>query len=367
MSSRATAVVLQRIRERGPITVAEFMELALYHPDAGYYCTAPRRSGRSGDFFTSVDLGPAFGDAIAEQVAEIDGALGGGPLHIVDAGASDGRLAKDLLDALAREHPALYERVRLTAVERSACARAAHAATLAPHAGRVASSADLPAGGVHVIVANELLDAMPAHVIVRTPEGPREVFVSEDDGRLVETLRPISDPAVARRLDDDGLQPGPGARLEISLQADQWIERAAAAIERGVIVLFDYFRDGRHAALHPRGTLATYRDHVADGGSYLSDVGQVDVTAHVDLPAVRRAAARSGLSEIGAVDQTYFLAGLEFARRLATGGSPADVRRRLAAKTLWLPGGLGSTMKAVAFSKGLGAVSLRGFAAGRLT
>ncbi len=91
---------LSSIRERGPLTVAEAMDLALYHPEHGYYSTAGRRSGRSGDFYTSVDVGPLFGALVAAQIADMWSVLrerGATSFHLVEAGASDGRLARDVL------------------------------------------------------------------------------------------------------------------------------------------------------------------------------------------------------------------------------------------------------------------------------
>src|SRR5919106_1832145 len=102
------SLLLSLIRERGPITVADFMEFALYHPVHGYYSRVSRRSGRGGDFFTSVDVGPLFGQLLAAQVAEMWTLLreqGATEFHLVEAGAGDGRLARDMLDAIAAEWP----------------------------------------------------------------------------------------------------------------------------------------------------------------------------------------------------------------------------------------------------------------------
>src|SRR5438034_4090874 len=110
----ARDLIVQRIRERGPLTVAEFMSIALYHPEHGYYARAARRSGRAGDFFTSVDVGPIFGDLLEIQIAEMlellqPSALGPQPsaiLDLVEAGAGNGRLAADILRAMRERHRA---------------------------------------------------------------------------------------------------------------------------------------------------------------------------------------------------------------------------------------------------------------------
>src|SRR6059036_3103683 len=103
------------------------MELALYDPAFGYYARAPRRSGRAGDFFTSVDVGPLFGQLLEVQLAEMDRLVNReGGVDLVEAGASDGRLAADILRAARAQHPGFYDRIRLHLVEASPSARALH-------------------------------------------------------------------------------------------------------------------------------------------------------------------------------------------------------------------------------------------------
>jgi SAM-dependent MidA family methyltransferase len=111
----------------------------------------------------------------------------------------------------------------------------------------------------------------------------------------------------------------------------------------------------------------TYRAHRASGDEWLADPGERDITAHVNLTAIRQAAEAQGLTTLGIVDQTYFLMALGLADRLSTGHDSRAIRQRLAARTLMMPGGLGNTMKAMIFSKAMGTPALRGLRAGRLT
>jgi SAM-dependent MidA family methyltransferase len=359
-------VLLSRIRERGPLTVAAFMELALYHPEFGYYSRAAQRSGRSGDFYTSVDVGPIFGELMAVQLAEMWAVLGGGTrFDLVEAGAGNGRLARDIMDAASRDHPEFYDTIRLTLVERSGKARAVHADTLGPHAARLVNSTDrLPGSITGAIVANELLDAFPVHVVTMTTAGLREIGVAERDGTLVEVEIPLSNPALEAPVNLEV-----GDRLEVAFEAVDWIGDAAAALDRGFVLLFDYGFEASlsHARAHPQGTLMAYRAHRAEPRDWLAHPGERDLTAHVDLGAVRGAARRAGLDDLGIVDQTYFLLGLGLADRVETGDDRHAVKGRLSARTLMIPGGLGSTIKAMAFAKGVGRPTLRGMSGGRLT
>ena len=344
------------------------MELALYHPEHGYYATAPQRSGRSGDFYTSVDVGPMFGELIAVQLAEMWGLLsaaGSAHFDLVEAGAGNGRLARDILDAASRHHPAFYDHLRLTLVERSASARAAQLDTLGPHAGRLISSSDrLPHRVTGTIVANELLDALPIHVVTMTTSGLSEIGVGERNGALVEVDMPLSHPALV-----DGLDLEIEARAEVGLAAADWMRQAAVSLERGFVLLFDYGYEVSvaHVRAHPLGTLMAYRAHRADPRDWLADPGETDLTAHVDLSAIRRAATAAGLETLSIVDQTYFLLGLGLAERLDSGHDRRAIEQRLAARTLVMPGGLGSTMKTMVFAKGVGRPALQGSASGRLT
>lgn len=376
--TRLGELIRQRIRRDGPLPFAAFAECALYHPDLGYYARADRRSGRDGDFFTSVDLGPLFGELLAVQLAEMwrvlgGGSDGGGRFALVEAAAGSGRLARDVLDAAAERDPAFYYAVDLHLVERSRAARDAQIRTLGPHAARIASSGpEVPGGVTGVVFANELLDALPPHVLVMTDYGLREVYVDVDARRdgLVERLGPLSDAAVRAHVASCGIRLEPGWRAEVCPAAVAWVRRAARALRRGFLLLIDYGHEAQelYSATHAAGTLTTFRRHrvrnEATGGTppWLADPGERDITAHVDLTAVRRTAEREGLATLGVLDQTYFLLGLGALDRVAADDGVAGLRRRLALKSLLVPGGLGSTHKVLVFGKGVGAPRLAGCA-----
>ena len=223
-------MIAELIRERGPVTVAAFMELALYDPRVGYYARAAQRSGRAGDFFTSVDVGPLFGELLEVQIAQMFDILRGGhmspprpthvvgpdprvaPFDLVEAGASDGRLAADIARAAKRRDPAMYEALRLHLVEASAEARAAQTATLADVADRLAaSSPELPESFEGVLIANELLDALPVHQVVMREDGLREVYVDRGEGGSARpALHTLEDepstPALQQYLDALGVR-----------------------------------------------------------------------------------------------------------------------------------------------------------------
>src|SRR5437773_1121045 len=332
-SSSPSGRISEIVRERGPLTVAAFMQLALYEPGLGYYARAARRSGRAGDFFTSVDVGPVFGALLATQIVEMlhllePPARSPEPrFDLVEAGAGNGRLSADILRAIRRQDPALYQRLRLHLVEVSTDAQAAQRETLGDVSERLSSSsADLPASFAGVLLANELLDALPTHQVVMRPDGLREVFVDLDrdrlgtgDGRLTTTEGPPSTPALAEYLERLGVVLEPGWRVEINLRAVEWVREAVRRLQRGFLILIDYGHAARelYSVTHATGTLTTFMRHTMEGPerrghgpAWLERPGEQDITAHVDFTSIQRAAEEEGATTIGLLDQTYFVLGL---------------------------------------------------------
>ena len=368
-------VIRQRIRDEGPLPFATYAKLALYHPEFGYYARADQRSGRAGDFFTSVDLGPLFGEMLAVQCAEMWRHLGTEHFDLVEAGAGSGRLSRDLLDAAACHDRAFYEAVNLHLVERSPVAGAAQAKTLAHHKARLVSTGPVlpPRETISgALLANELLDALPPHVLMMTDDGLHEVYVDSDaSGALVERLGPLSSPRVQAHIDEWKIVLQPGWRVEIAPDAVDWVRQAVDSMQCGFLILIDYGHEANelYSPSHATGTLATYSQHrvettTTDGAQpWLISPGSRDITAHVDLTAVRKTAESAGAITLGILDQTYFLLGLGAAERVDTqtdANEIQNIRRRLAMKSLLIPGGLGSTQKVMIFAKHVGSPALSG-------
>ena len=370
------ALIVERIRNRGPLTTAEFMDLALYHPTLGYYSRVPHRTGREGDFFTSVDVGPQFGALLAAQIDEMYrllAATGSPVFDLVEVGAGNGQLARDLLDAAESTYPDLYAVTRLTLVETSAAARAAQPDVLGRHRARLSSStATIPERVSGAIVANELLDALPTHAVSMTSDGLREIYIDLAGERFVERTGPPSSPALADYLARLDVNIAPGWRGEVNLAAVEWVRTAARRLERGFMILIDYGHtaDQLYSEGHGTGTLTTFHRHLigtvgddphqAGGPAWLAHPGERDITAHVDLTSVLAAAETEGLEVLGVLDQSYFLLGLGALDDPGITASTGALKQRLALKTLLVPGGLGSTHKVLLLGKQVGAPPLRG-------
>jgi SAM-dependent MidA family methyltransferase len=187
-----------------------------------------------------------------------------------------------------------------------------------------------------------------------------------------------STPALQAYLDRLGVSLEPGWRVEINLRAIDWVREAARRLERGFMILVDYGHEARelYSATHSAGTLTSFAGHRSagpesspDAPGWLQQPGERDITAHVDFTSVQRAAEDAGFVTLGFLDQTYFLLGIvESLGHLGNPGNLDDLKRRLALKTLLLPGGLGSTHKVFILGKGVGTPSLVGCSyGGRIT
>ena len=352
----------QRIAAKGGITFAEFMGHCLYHPEYGYYMTARRRIGKEGDFFTSSSVHVLFGRLLARQVQQMDELLGGAPLTITEQGAGEGHLALDILDALQADAPELYARLGYRLVEVSPENRRRQAELLAGHAGRVdwCRLEDLQ-GMEGIFLSNELVDALPVHLVEKQDGDIREIFVVEESGEFGEECRKPSTSAIVEHFRWLGAAPAEGNRAEVNLEAPRWMRKVGDLLRRGFVVTIDYGYPAAelYAPFRRGGTLMCYHRHRAVEDPY-QRVGSQDMTAHVDFSALQKAGGEAGLETLYFGEQYRFLLGLGFVEELLAmqAGEPDPQRAqalRLTLKNLILPeGGMGETFKVLVQGKGVG-------------
>ncbi len=298
------------------MTFARFMDLALYDPAGGYYRAATARPGRDGDFLTAPEAHPIFGAALSRAVADAWDRLGRPvPFVLREHGAGTGALAVAILDGLAAERPDLaavigYQPVEVEPARIEALSARLSAAGYGPALARVGTDLVAPIAGV--ILANEVLDALPTHRLIGRADGPREVLVGSEDGALVDVEAEPSTPAIHARLQAEGITLAEGQRAEVCLAVDGWIASVAAGLHRGLILLIDYGYPASELYDPVRrrdGTLRAYLRHRVHDDPYVH-VGRQDLTAHVDVTAVERAAAAAGLDHLGTTTQAEYLVGL---------------------------------------------------------
>lgn len=298
------------------------MELALYCPLCGYYEKKKDTPGRRGDFYTSVSVGPIFGELLAFQFADWFSTVNPQPstLNLIEAGAHDGQLARDILTWLQRQRPALFERLEYGIVEPSPARQAWQRATLAAFADRVrwfpTSPAALRTSHFAILFSNELLDAFPVHRLGWDAKAKSwfEWGVTLECDKFIWTrLRnqssisnfqfPIfNPPQCLRDLLPDGFT------TEICPAAESWWRDAAASLRHGKLLTFDYGLRAEEffAPKRANGTLRAYSHH-RPADDPLANPGEQDLTAHVNFTAIQSAGESAGLTTENFSSQAQFL------------------------------------------------------------
>ena len=310
-----SAWIQQQIRVSGPVPFARFMEWALYHPEHGYYSRGPA-IGVRGDFTTSPEASPAFGRVLARHVSEIDALLGQpSHFHVVEAGPGTGTLAADLLGELAVITPTLLLRLSYWLMERSSGLAARQRDRLLPEYEGLCTWAesldDLPRGLTGALIANEVLDAFPVHVLENVEGTVMEHFVGLVAGEPRVLFLEPSDARLLDFLARNAITLHPGERVEINLQAEEWINRAAHNFDSAVATIIDYgdTAPARYSPTRKEGTLLGYFNGAVTD-NVLARPGLQDLTALLDFTALQNAALSSGFSILGLTRQANFLLGL---------------------------------------------------------
>jgi SAM-dependent MidA family methyltransferase len=357
-----TEFIRETIRRRGPVTFAWFMEQALYHPESGYYSSGRSEIGRRGDYFTNVSVGPLFGRLLAGQFAEMWEILGRpDDFAIVEQGAHHGDFARDVLAASREEAPEFFSALRYCVIEPFPILRQRQAETLTAFGGKVAWEKSLddlaPFCGVHF--SNELLDAMPVHLLDRSGLGWRERCVVESGDGFAFIARPIEDETLLRQLAKLPQGISSPYETEVNLAALEWMESVARKLTRGFVLAVDYgyARDRFYAPERTSGTLQSYAGH-RRGSSPLQGVGQTDITAHVDWTSLAERAEACGLRLSGFTDQHHFITGL-------ISRQPPHETERRALQTLLHPELLGTRFQYLALGKSAPTTPLSGFSFAR--
>jgi SAM-dependent MidA family methyltransferase len=318
LNTPLTELIRQTIRAHGPHSFAWFMQQALYHPEHGYYSSGKCALGRHGDYFTNVSVGPLFGRLLAAQFTEMWEQLGDiDNFVIVEQGAHHGDFARDVLESLHKSRPDFFAALRYRIIEPFPILRDRQLQTLAGFEGKIEwrDSIDAlePFAGVHF--SNELLDAMPVHLVVSAETKTRsaswrEKFVALNREKFAFVDQAIGDQKLRENLKKVPARPT-GFQTEINLAALDWIDSLSRKIERGYVLAFDYGhpREEFYALHRSAGTLQTRAEHHLLT-SPLDEVGHADITAHVEWTSIAEHAEECGLHVTGFTDQHHFITGI---------------------------------------------------------
>lgn len=310
-------LIMERIQREGPITFAEYMRMALYEPDYGYYVIGPARMGWEGDYYTSTDVTPLFAHCMGRQLQRMWEQLGQPtPFTVLEQGAGRGDLGREICSWAAQEIPSF------------SAALDYHATDIHSRQDALQSHPTDASLTPSVILSNELVDAFPVHIVQKHNERLYEVFVGMQDGRLSELLDEPSSQDVANYLDSYKIPWRTfedGWRAEINLDALRWMAQAAHLLlgcslrpkRRGFILTIDYGDTARklYTRHRYRGTLACYFHHQLTDRPLVRP-GEQDLTSHVNFTALINEARRHGLRLQTLITQRQWLTDMQMYEEL---------------------------------------------------
>jgi SAM-dependent MidA family methyltransferase len=360
-----TGLIRETIRTSGPQPFAWFMQQALYNPEHGYYSSGRCEIGRRGDYFTNVSVGPFFGKLLAAQFMEMWERLGKiDKFVIVEQGAHHGEFARDVLKSARDRHPDFFAALRYRIVESFPVLQDRQLETLAGFEGKIGWRASIdalePFTGVHF--SNELLDAMPVHLIcsdgsvagetagVSQPRW-REKFVTLNGDEFAFVAQPIGNRELQDQLQKLPLQHA-HYETEVSLAALDWIGNLSRKLKRGYVLVVDYGhpRDEFYAAHRSAGTLQVHAQHRLLSSPF-DAIGRADISTHVEWTSVAERAEARGLQVTGFTDQHHFITGIlsELLRQELS--QDVDPKTKRALQTLLHPEMLGRSFQVLALEK----------------
>lgn len=296
-------IVKDKIKTEGPISFRDFMEIALYYPKLGYYNSAEIKIGKQGDYYTSPVLSSLFGEMIGKQMEEMWVLLDKKPFTIIEFGAGTGTLCHDILNHL-KSNPALYEQLNYNIIEKGETMRTEEKKLLKEKVSWYHSINEIPEIN-GCILSNELLDNFPVHKVIMKDE-LMEIFVDFTTG-FVEVLKPANEDLKNYLLSQKIVLPKEYS-TEINLQAIEWMKEIALNLKSGFVLTIDYgYPSGEfYSSKRSAGTLVCYKAHEVNNSPY-SDIGDQDITAHVNFSALNDWGRKYGLECTGFTTQAHFL------------------------------------------------------------
>lgn len=365
METSLSEIIKNKIKKQGPISFHDFMEMALYHPELGYYTSSTDKIGKHGDYYTSPYFTNVFGNIIAKQLVEMWLLTGKKDFTIVEYGAGMGSLCVDILNQL-KLNKAFFESIRYCIIEKSEAMRLKEKKIIDRNllAEKICwyDSIDHIPPFTGCVLANEVLDNFSVHKVVMKGNQLKEVFVDHNDG-FVEILKPagtdLKDYFIAL-----GIELPNDFCTEVNLEAIEWIKTISSALEKGFVLTIDYgYPSAELYRFHRRlGTIVCYNKHTVNDLPY-ENIGQQDITAHVNFSALKFWGTKHGLNNCGFTSQSQFLLGLgltEHLRKLEEHeNNNFEIRRKLTALHTILIS-MGRKFKVLVQQKGLNRPFLSG-------
>jgi SAM-dependent MidA family methyltransferase len=349
--------IVNLINKKGKITFADFMGLALYHPEYGYYTSGKEKIGKKGDYYTSSDVHPVFGELIARQMEQMWRLMGSGQFTIVELGAGKGWLCHDIINFIKKEFPEFFEEVDYKIVEISRNLIERQSDTLKGLEDKVSWESFSEDGFSFepvegCFLSNEFVDSLPVHQVIVENNCLKEIYVTIENDGFCEEADELSNPVLGDYFKESEISLKEGQRAEVNLKALDWVRNISRYLKRGFVITIDYghLAEDLYSEERHRGTLMCYYGHTTSENPY-ERVGSQDITAHVNFSSLMQEGSRYGLSITGFTRQSNFLIALGILNKMNE--VQGNISRLLTIKNLFLPGGMGDVFKVLIQHNGI--------------
>jgi SAM-dependent MidA family methyltransferase len=350
MDKDLKSIIVEKIKEVAPITFAEFVSLALYHPCAGYYMTEKEKIGACGDYYTSSNVSEIFGLTLASHFLKTSDELDLPITEIVEFGAGTGQLAFDILNSI--EKSGKQFKYYIAEVSPNLKKQQKDRLSIFQNVSWLTSGElkNLKINGI--IFSNELVDSFPFHRIVKRKNRILEIFVDYDEasGKLFEVEKPAS-ADVKEYMRKYGKELEEGQFAEVNMDALNWTETAAGILNKGCLITIDYGYEAEelYSPSRPQGTAISFSEHKASTDFY-NAIGRRDITSFVNFTALIKRGEELGLENIYYNSQGRYLTDFGaigiLEKKLAEIKPPVErFKAQIAFKNLFLPQGMGEKFK----------------------
>ncbi len=360
-------IIKDRIKKEGEISFRDFMDMALYYPELGYYTSPQEKIGGFGDFYTASELDRAFGELLGKQFVEIYNKIGEESFRIVEIGAGKGYLAFDILKFIQENYPEVFKKTTYTIIEKSPYHIKTQKEILSifENVEWVQDIIDFEDGSITgVVFSNELFDSFPVHLIRKIKGKIYEVFIKVDEENNVQEVLKEASEEILRYISQLSIDIPEGMQTEINLDAADYIQKIGKKLKKGFVITVDYGYPSAelYKPYRMKGTILCYYRHRYSENFY-ENVGMQDITSHVNFSALKYYGMIAGLDFTGFTDQAHFLTNLglmEIFEKLQEKNDYESFERLNRLKTLVLPKGMGEKFKVLVQHKNIKDPSIKG-------
>lgn len=345
-------LIIDEIKQKGKITFAEFMRMALYHQKYGYYNSGKERIGKYGDYYTSPVVHRIFGELLAKQLEEMWRIMGEESFSVVEMGANSGWLCYDIIKCIREEYPEFYDKFHYIIVETNPHSKKKQRMLLDSiniNAAKVSwhtySESGFSFGGIRgCFLSNEFVDALPVHRLKVKNKVLKEMYVSYNNSGFFEIEDELSTYEFKEYLSTLRIYLKEDQECEINLDTAKWLGHVSNKLYNGFVITIDYGDtiDGIFRENDTDGTLRCYYKHTVNK-DYYERPGEQDITAHVDFTYLMNVGKLAGLQVTGFTKQSHYLIALGILEKL--NNTHTDIETTLKMKNLIHPEGMGEIFK----------------------